>query len=214
MFRFSHKESYEYELPGTWLFRMIDFYITNVKMCSGRWTSILTSLRTYTIEAACHAVSQVLHSREYEWSWKSTVVEADPRESWSQTLRDVRQTLPALKVIYDYCSLVNEHDFSVGLYFMFVQMFLSWVSDGSCWNIRFSWSSREWLVSCWDWRFFFKQSACFAKLFHEFCLCTSCVPYLAWRIACTGQQATRTIPLVHTSLTSHVLMLVVQLMGF
>jgi hypothetical protein len=47
MFRFSHKESYEYELPGTWLFRMIDFYITNLKMCSGRWTSILTSLRTY-----------------------------------------------------------------------------------------------------------------------------------------------------------------------
>jgi hypothetical protein len=98
----------------------------------------LTSLRTYTIEAACHAVSvdllylQVLRSREYEWSCKSTVVEADPRESWSQTLPDARQTLPALKVIYDYCSLVNEHDFAVGLYFMFVQMFLSRVSDGSC----------------------------------------------------------------------------------
>jgi hypothetical protein len=143
MFRFSHKESYEYELPGTWLFRMIDLYITNLKMCSGRWTSILTSLRTYTIEAACHAVSvdllylQVLHSREYEWSCKSTVVEADQRESWSQTLPDARQTLPALKVIYDYCSLVNEHDFAVGLYFMFVQMFLSWVSDGLCWNIHF-----------------------------------------------------------------------------
>jgi hypothetical protein len=28
--------------------------------------------------------------------------------------------------------LVNEHDFAVGLYFMFVQMFLSRVSDGSC----------------------------------------------------------------------------------
>jgi hypothetical protein len=87
----------------------------------------------------------------------------DPRESWSQTLPDARQTLPALKVIYDYCSLVNEHDFAVGLYFMFVQMFLSWVSDGSCWNIYFSLSSREWLVSCWDWRFFFKQSDLFCQ---------------------------------------------------
>jgi hypothetical protein len=57
------------------------------------------------------------------------------------------------------------------------------------------------------------QSDVFAKLFHEFRLCTSCAPYLAWRIRCTGQQATRTNPLVHTSLTSHALMLVVQLMG-
>lgn len=61
--------------------------------------------------------------------------------------------------------------------------------------------------------FSLNKVTCFAKLFHEFRLCTSCVPYLAWRIACTGQQATRTNPLVHTSLTSCVLMLVVQLMG-
>jgi hypothetical protein len=66
----------------------------------------------------------------------------------------------------------------------------------------------------WDWRFFFKQSDLFCQTVSWVpSVCTSCVPYLAWRIACTGQQATRTIPLVHTSLTSHVLMLVVQLMG-